>query len=1526
MVRRTPAVAVSLCLSMALSVYAGPLVQYDFEGNVNDSSGNNNNGTVSGSASYVAGFTGQALSLDGSSWIVMPNGIIHDNPNFTVSFRFKTAGSGGILGYQNQLAETLPTQYVPVLTIVTAEDPANAGKLRAELWTTAGGLTVYSASVVNDNAWHKVVISASTTSISVYLDNAFIGQQFGNVNHLSMIYNQIGTAKVRLSGGDVYRRYTGLIDDFTFTTEYLATVSTAAVSGITSTSATGNGSVTDPGYPNATQHGVCWNTSGTPTIADSKTQDGAVSSTGAFTSSITGLTAGVTYYVRAYATNSAGTAYGGQVSLTPTAAPTVTTAAVTNLGTTTASCGGNVTSDGGDAGTTRGVCWSTSANPTTADSKTTDGSGAGAFVSSITGLAPATTYHVRAYAQNSAGTSYGADVQFTTGIAVTTSGGTAGYAIGGAVAVVDPNLTISATTITDFKVSITGNFAAGDTLAYTGALPGGVSASYSAGTGILTFTGAATAADWQALLRTVTFSSVAASALTRTISFTAGSAIPYSGNGHFYEYVASGNIQWATALTAAGNRTLHGLQGYLATITSQAENDFIRQKLGADAWIGASDELVEGEWRWKCGPEAGTQFSSGSVAVNGQFANWNAAEPNNVGGIENYAEIYCTDNVGKWNDLNGMAVLSGYVVEYGGMAGDPAPQITAGRDVAIVTLPTVTTAAVTNVTVTTVSCGGNVTATGGGTVTACGVCWNITGSPTIADSLTTDGTNVGTGAYASSIAGLAPGTTYYVRAYATNPAGTAYGVERSFTSSSAITASGGNSSYTKWSPPATVDAGLTVQAGNVTGMIVSITSGLASGDLLAYTGVLPGGVSASYDGNKGILTFTGTATAAQWQTLLRTVTFSTTSSSSTTRTIAFTMGTALPFSGNGHFYEFVPDAGSNWTVAEGLAQARILYGLQGYLATITSASEQDFITQKVTGVAWIGATDDFARINAALGSAVYANQAASEGNWYWVTGPEKGTQITSSNFPVTVVNSAYVDWNDSEPNNSGGIEHYAQMMDWTTPPGRWNDIPDAGGAGQYAKQGYVVEYGGMPGDPVVQISAARNVAVAIPTPPTISTLAISQITSMSACSGGTITADGGAPVTVRGICWNTTGLPTTADNKTTDGAGTGVFSSSLAGLSRAAVYYVRAYATNVAGTAYGNEVSFVTGAVSPTIATAAVTDVTATTAQCGGNVLDEGGSPVTQRGVCWNTIGSPTIADRSTSDGAGTGAFSSSLTGLTPGTTYHVRAYAVSLRGAAYGAEVTVQTLVPQYTVSFVAGAGGSITGVATQIIPQGGDASAVTAVAAAGSHFADWTGTNGFVSTDNPLMITNVAADMSITANFAADPVVEVTVTPEDGTGGAQTGDVVQVGQNVSFLVNVSNTGGGNANNVVATIPLPENTEFVSGELVGLSTAEDIPGSVTCQDGQIIIRAPSLPAGMTLGVRLVLRALQSGSIVLAPEVTTTEKPQPTPGDPAKVDAQDDTYKIVRIFQPLGFCGQTGMLPLMMTFVGLGLLKRRTAG
>jgi hypothetical protein len=138
---------------------------------------------------------------------------------------------------------------------------------------------------------------------------------------------------------------------------------------------------------------------------------------GSFVSNITGLTSGILYHVRAYATNSTATSYGNEVTFTTLPQSTlaiVTTNSVTNIKSTTATCGGNVTSDGGASVTARGVCWNTSPTPTIRNPRTINGSGTGKFTSLITGLNQHTHYYVRAYATNNHGTAYGNQQVFTT--------------------------------------------------------------------------------------------------------------------------------------------------------------------------------------------------------------------------------------------------------------------------------------------------------------------------------------------------------------------------------------------------------------------------------------------------------------------------------------------------------------------------------------------------------------------------------------------------------------------------------------------------------------------------------------------------------------------------------------------------------------------------------------------------------------------------------------------------------------------------------------------------------------------------------------------------------------------------------------------------------------------------------------------------------------------------------------------------------------------------------------------------------
>jgi uncharacterized protein (TIGR02145 family) len=191
------------------------------------------------------------------------------------------------------------------------------------------------------------------------------------------------------------------------------------------------------------------------------------------------------------------------------------------------------------------------------------------------------------------------------------------------------------------------------------------------------------------------------------------------------------------------------------------------------------------------------------------------------------------------------------------------------------------------------------------------------------------------------------------------------------------------------------------------------------------------------------------------------------------------------------------------------------------------------------------------------------------------------------------------------------------------------------------------------------------------TVPAVTTTAVASITQTSAVSGGTVTSDGGVGVTQRGVCWATHSAPLITENSTNDGTGTGIFSSLISGLTGNTIYYVRAYATNSEGTGYGQEISFTTSPVVPVITTTDPAATSTTTGTGGGTVTSDGGSPVTARGVCWSTSSNPTTGNDKTSNGAGTGQFTSIITGLTVNTTYHVRAYATNSVGTGYGADKT---------------------------------------------------------------------------------------------------------------------------------------------------------------------------------------------------------------------------------------------------------------
>jgi len=171
---------------------------------------------------------------------------------------------------------------------------------------------------------------------------------------------------------------------------------------------------------------------------------------------------------------------------------------------------------------------------------------------------------------------------------------------------------------------------------------------------------------------------------------------------------------------------------------------------------------------------------------------------------------------------------------------------------------------------------------------------------------------------------------------------------------------------------------------------------------------------------------------------------------------------------------------------------------------------------------------------------------------------------------------------------------------------------------------------------IISLSIIYSCRKDVPTPPVLTTIDPTEITQTTVTTGGNITSDGGASINIAGVCWSTSSNPTLKEKHTNNTKLTGIFSVTLTELIPNTKYYIRAYANNDEGTAYGNEVSFTTSQiVLPEITTEEVTSLTAISAMSGGNISSDGGDPVSARGVCWSKDPGPTTDDFKTTDGTG---------------------------------------------------------------------------------------------------------------------------------------------------------------------------------------------------------------------------------------------------------------------------------------------------
>jgi hypothetical protein len=263
---------------------------------------------------------------------------------------------------------------------------------------TKGRITSASSTTITPNNFpNKTNAEKNAMPISTATGTVIWCSNCGPKGQLQ-VYN--GTEWTDLTGA------TGLTSGIVFTA--------LNINSITSSTAAASTGISSDGGASITAKGVVWSTNVNPTIAlSTKTNDGT--GTSSYTSSLSGLSTSTLYYIRAYATNTNGTVYGAQQSFTTLGdVPTLTTTSVTSISLTGAITGGNISADGGTTITSRGVCWSTSPNPTINDNKLVNGNGTGSYTVNLTGLTGGTTYYVSAYATNAAGTGYGSPISFNT--------------------------------------------------------------------------------------------------------------------------------------------------------------------------------------------------------------------------------------------------------------------------------------------------------------------------------------------------------------------------------------------------------------------------------------------------------------------------------------------------------------------------------------------------------------------------------------------------------------------------------------------------------------------------------------------------------------------------------------------------------------------------------------------------------------------------------------------------------------------------------------------------------------------------------------------------------------------------------------------------------------------------------------------------------------------------------------------------------------------------------------------------------
>ncbi|NTW31335.1 MAG: hypothetical protein HGB12_01650 [Bacteroidetes bacterium] len=768
-----------------------------------------------GATSTVAGPTGAPSTVAG------PTGVT-GNTGATSLEAGPTGSTGGILASGNSAGEMLywngtAWEIIPVgesgnfLQLNTLNIPTWSYIYPTVITTSISSITQLNATIGgNVTSDGGVTINARgvcwktlpnpTTADNLTYNGSGTGTFSSSINGLIQNTTYYARAFATNSEGTAY----GNEIIFTTLAATIPTLTTSTASSVTQTDAMSGGNITNDGGANISVYGVCWSTSSNPTTANNISFDG--SGTGTFYSYLGGLTSGITYYVRAYATNNVGTAYGNQITFTAGLPPTLTTTSASSISGGNATSGGNITNSGTTSVTARGVCWSTSINPTIADNKTLNSSGTGSFSSTITGLTSNTFYYVRAYATSSVSTSYGNQISFTTiaatipvlsttmATSITLSTATSGGNItnGGGANITDRGIcwgTALNPTIALITKTTDGSGMGTFTSSITG-LTGGTL--YHVRAYAINSVGIAYGTD-----RTFNTQSVPTVITTAVTSITGGSAASGGNITNNGSAVASARgVCWSTSTnpTTADSKTTNGTSSgvFTSSLTGLIGNTTYYVKAYGTSTVGTgygsqvsfttSAATLATITTTTLSSTVGTTATSGGNISNGGGAAvtargvcWSTSSSPTT------ADNKTTDGTGMGtftSSITGLTVNNTYYIR--AYSTNSIGTSYGNEIIYIAGQATITTTAASLIASTSATSGGNITGNGGNAVNVSGICWNTSQNPTTALSTKTTNGSL-SGSFAGSLTGLTANTTYYVRSYATNSIGTAYGNQISFT-------------------------------------------------------------------------------------------------------------------------------------------------------------------------------------------------------------------------------------------------------------------------------------------------------------------------------------------------------------------------------------------------------------------------------------------------------------------------------------------------------------------------------------------------------------------------------------------------------------------------------------------------------------------------------------------------------------------------------------------------------------------------